>query len=47
MPDNQFGKQFVDTVWPHLESKGVKLKGQKPNRYEITEEAKASLADNG
>lgn len=43
LPDNQFGKQFVDNIWPELEKIGVKLKSTKPNRFEMTQEAKATL----
>ena len=43
LPDNQFGKQFVDNIWPELEKIGVKLKSTKPNRYEMTQEAKNNL----
>ena len=41
LPDNQFGKQFLDNIWPELEKTGVNLKSTKPNRYEITQEAKS------
>ena len=43
LPDNQFGKQFVDNIWPELAKVGVKLKSSKPNRYEMTEEAKTAF----
>ena len=43
LPENQFGKQFLDTIWPLLESRGVKLTKTKPNRYEMTQAAKESI----
>ena len=45
LPDNQFGKQFLDNIWPELEKFGVKLKSTKPNRYEMTQEAKSCLEE--
>ena len=44
LPENQFGKQFLDTIWPLLEVRGVKLTKTKPNRYEMTQAAKDSLS---
>lgn len=38
-----FGIEFANKIWPILEKRGVKLIGSKPRRYEMTEQAKASI----
>ena len=38
-----FGTEFANKIWPFLEKRGVKLVKQKPRRYEMTEQAKASI----
>ena len=41
-----FGIEFKNNIWPVLEGWGVRVgnPGQKPIRYEMTEEAKANAA---
>ena len=43
LPDNQFGKQFLDNIWPKLELYGVEWLGTKPVKYEMTQIAKDYL----
>ena len=43
MPGNRFGTEFANELWPMLKERGVKLKKEKPRKYEMTEEAKHKL----
>lgn len=43
MPGPSFGTEFAKKLWPMLEKRGVKLKKEKPRKYEMTEDAKRSL----
>ena len=43
MPGNSFGTEFAKKLWPMLEERGVKLKKEKPRKYEMTEEAKRTI----
>ena len=39
----KFGTEFLNTIWPHLQRRGVKSPAQKPRRYEMTQAAKDSI----
>ena len=38
-----FGVYVANSIWPHLEDRGVKLTGQKPRTYEMTQTAKDAV----
>lgn len=43
MEGAEFGKEFASKLWPLLEKRGVKRQETMPRRYEMTEEAKATI----
>ena len=38
-----FGVYVANSIWPHLEDRGVNLTGQKPRTYEMTQVAKDAV----
>ena len=46
MPGNRFGTEFANKLWPMLKERGVKLKKEKPRKYEMTKEAKRTIKSN-